>query len=156
MAKITPRTALAAVLAFGALMLGIEFATGAHGHSFERLRPDDQGLVKIDVSNLEVLDVRFYRFLNAGNQEVEFLVGRDREGVIQVGLNANDNHAKTRRGFSYQDGWIIDNKCETTTRLSAINQGGGGCKPKALAHEMVGDTVILRETDILTGWRYFR
>ncbi len=55
---------------------------------------------------------------------MQFLVGRDQAGVLQVGFAANANHYMTRRGFSYQDGWIVDNKCETTTRLSAINQGG--------------------------------
>ena len=156
MSKLTPRTALALVVGFAALVLGIEVVSGSHGHRFERIRPDPDGVVRIDVGEFENLDVQFYRFLNAGNQEVEFLVGRDRHGEIQVGFNSNDNHAKTRRGFSYQDGWIIDNKCETTTRLSAINQGGGGCKPTAVDHRVEGDELVLLESDILKGWRYFR
>lgn len=158
MKKLTPRAGIVLVLGFFALVLGIDYAVDHwQGRSaLERIRPDESGQVRIDVSTLAPLDVRFYRFLNAGNQEVEFLVGRDGEGVIQVGFNSNDNHYKTRRGFSYQDGWIVDNKCETTTRLSAINRGGGGCKPTALAHRLEGDILVLEESDILTGWRYFR
>ena len=158
MQRLTTTGAIALVLGFGGLLLGLELAEDAWvgRPQFERVRPDAQGLVRIDVSDLGRLQVRFYRFLNAGNQEVQFLVGRDREGVIQVGFNANAQHYKTRRGFSFQDGWIIDNKCETTTRLSAINAGGRGCKPAALTHRVDGDELVLREPDILEGWRYFR
>ena len=158
MPRLTATRAIALVLGFGGLLLGLELAGDAWvgRPQFERVRPDAQGQVRIDVSDLERLQVRFYRFLNAGNQEVQFLVGRDREGVVQVGFNANAQHYKTRRGFSYQDGWIVDNKCETTTRLSAINVGGKGCKPAPLAHRVDGGELVLREPDILEGWRYFR
>ncbi|MCP3995770.1 MAG: DUF2318 domain-containing protein [bacterium] len=158
MSKLNTRSAIAIVVGFAGLFLGVQLASDAwlKRPNFERIRPDDAGEVRIDVSGLDRLQVQFYRFLNAGNQEVQFLVGRDSEGVVQVGFNANPQHYKTRRGFSYQDGWIVDNKCETTTRLSAINKGGRGCKPAALKHRVVGDELVLREADILEGWRYFR
>lgn len=158
MKKLTPSLGIAIVLGFFGLVVGIEYAVDYwQGRAaLQQVRPDRSGQVRIDVSELAPLEVRFYRFLNTGNQEVEFLVGRDENDVIQVGFNSNDNHYKTRRGFSYQDGWIIDNKCETTTRLSIINRGGGGCKPAVLAHRVEGDTLVLEESDILAGWRYFR
>ena len=158
MRGLTTGGAIAIVLGFGGLFLALELAGDAWlgRPSFERVRPDVNGQVRIGVGDLERMQVRFYRFLNAGNQEVQFLVGRDREGVVQVGFNANASHYKTRRGFSYHDGWIVDNKCETTTRLTAINEGGKGCKPAPLTHRVVGDELVLEETDILKGWRYFR
>ena len=158
MKKLTPVRALVLLGVFFALVfVAEEFRRGTFGHpGYTRVGPDDAGLVRIDTSDLERLEVRFYRFLNTGNQEVLFLVGRDEEGVIQVGFNANDGHYKLRRGFSYQDGWIVDNKCETTVRLSAINRGGGGCKPVAIAHRMDGDELVITEADMLRGWRYFR
>jgi len=143
------------VLGFG---WGIRLALDAHHGKarLETVRADSQGVVRIDLRDLERLEVRFFRFINAGNQEVEFLVGRDEEGEVQVGFNANDNHYKTRRGFSFQDGWIIDNKCETATRLSKVNAGGGGCKPAPLEHQVLDDVLVLQERDLLAGWRYFR
>lgn len=158
MRKFTPGSAIVIVLLFAGLLLGLDLAGDVWlgRPDFTRVGPDAEGLVRLDVRDLDRLEVRFYRYLNAGNQEVKFLVGRDREGIVQVGFDANAGHYKTRRGFSYQDGWIIDNKCETMTRLSAINQGGKGCKPAPLAHRVVGGELILREADILEGWRYFR
>ncbi len=158
MKKLTPVRAFVILGALMALVLAAdELRRGRFGHpGFERVGPDAEGLVRIDTSDLDRLEVRFYRFLNSGNQEVKFLVGRDEEGVVQVGFDASDSHYKLGRGFSYQDGWIIDNKCETTVRLSAINKGGRGCKPAAIAHRMEGDELIITEAQMLQGWRYFR
>lgn len=158
MFKVKPLHAIIAVGAFMALVLAADqFSRGRRAYSaYERIGPDADGVVRLDVGDLERLEVRFYRFLNSGNQEVRFLVGRDREGVVQVGFDSNDSHYKTDRGFSYQDGWITDNKCETTTRLSAINQGGKGCKPAAVKHRVQADQLLITEADMLAGWRYFR
>ena len=118
--------------------------------------PDNQQTVRIDLSDLPNQDVRFYRFINSGNQEVEFLVGRDEHGTVHVAFNASENHYKLRRGFKFQDGWIVDKKCETSSRLSNVNQSNGLCKPVILEHRLVGDELILTEGQILQGWRYFR
>ncbi len=158
MKKLKPIPALVAILAFMALILAADqLSRGLRAYSaFERVAPDAGGLVRIGVGDLERLQVRFYRFLNTGNQEVRFLVGRDESDVIQVGFDAGATHTKLRRGFSYQDGWIIDNKCETTTRLSTLNDGGRGCRPVPIEHRVEGDEVIITEADMLSGWRYFR
>ncbi|MCP3960224.1 MAG: DUF2318 domain-containing protein [bacterium] len=158
MKRVTPVHALIVVAAFMAVILfANQLASGAFGgHRFERVRPGDDGMVRIAIGDLERLQVRFYRFLNSGNQEVRFLVGRDEEGVIQVGFDAGRSHQKVGRGFSYQDGWIVDNKCETTTRLSTLNDGGRGCRPIPLKHSVAGDELIITESDVLEGWRYFR
>jgi uncharacterized membrane protein len=156
MRKVTPLTAITFVVLFCALFLGVDWLRHRDDRVLLPARPGVDGLVRIDVSDLEPLQVRFYRFLNPANQEVRFLVGRDEHGVIQVAFDAGDSHYKVGRGFSHQDGWIIDNKCETTTRLSEVNAGGSGCKPTPLAHQVVGDELVLREADILAGWRYFR
>jgi uncharacterized membrane protein len=117
--------------------------------------PDADGVVRIDVSDLGREQVRFYRFLNRGNQEVKFLIARDRNDVVQVGFDASETHAKVGRGFRVEGDWVIDNKCDTASRLDEINQGGGGCRPVPLAHEVVGQQVVLQEADILKGWRLF-
>ena len=154
--KLKPIHALILVAAFMALVLAADQWIGGVSHSFTRVGPDRDGLVRIGVGDLERMQVRWYRFLNAGNQEVRFLVGRDETGTIQVGFDGGDTHLKTRRGFSYQDGWIIDNKCETTTRLSTVNDDKRGCKPTPVKHRVAGDELIITEADMLAGWRYFR
>lgn len=158
MRKIKPTSALALILAFAGLVLGAGYVTEslAGKARYERVRPSPQGEVRIDVSDLEKLDARYYRFLNPGNQEVLFFIARDETGTLQVAFDAGDSHYKTRRGFSIQNGWVVDNKCERANRLSSVNEGGGGCKPTPLAHRVVGDEIVLSEDEVLRGWRYFR
>jgi len=128
---------------------------GLAARKYERVSPGPDGLVRIDVGDLGKEQIRFYRFLNSGNQEVKFLVARDQHGEVQVGFDASETHAKVGRGFSLQGDWIIDNKCETASRLEEINAGGGGCRPVPLAHRLEGEQVVLAQDDILKGWRLF-
>ncbi len=122
---------------------------------FLQVRPDERGQVRIDVGDLAPTEVRFYRFLNPGNQEVRFFVGRDPEGHVQVAFDASESHAKLGRGFRHEGEWVVDNKCDSAFKLSGLNEGGGGCKPVPLQHRLVGDQLLLTEADILRGWRLF-
>jgi uncharacterized membrane protein len=123
---------------------------------YQRVKPDDNGQVVLDVSDLEPGAVRFYRFLNWGNQEVRFLVGRAGAGELQVAFDASETHSKLGRGFRHEGEWLVDNKCDSAVRLDSVNEGGRGCRPVPLAHRLDGDRLVLTEDDILRGWRYFR
>lgn len=158
MAKVRPIHAAAIVLLFGALVVLADYALvgGFSRAGFKRVSPDQSGRVILETADLPAGEVRYYRFLNAGNQEVKFFVGRDAGGEIQVAFDANEICYKLKRGYRAGDGWMTCNKCDKAFRLEAVNEGGGGCKPVPLAHTLEGDRLVLRESDILSGWRYFR
>ena len=59
------------------------------------------------------------------------------------------------RGFRHEGEWLVDNKCDTASRLSQVNEGGGGCRPVPLRHRLDGSQLVLAESDILQGWRLF-
>lgn len=139
------------VFVVGVFLLAGGFGLAKH----QRVSPDENGEVRIDVSDLDRSEVRFYRFLNRGNQEVKFLVGRDRHGVIQVGFDASESHARVGRGFRHEGDWVEDAKCDTASRLEEVNQGGGGCRPVPLEHRVEGEELVLLEQDVLRGWRLF-
>jgi len=121
-----------------------------------RVSPDPQGFVRLDTKELRPLEVRFYRFLNSGNQEVKFFVGRDGDGLLQVAFDAAESDYKRKRGFRQDGEWLVNNKCDTALRLAEVNAGAGGCRPVPLKHRLAGDQLVLAEADILQGWRYFR
>lgn len=156
--KIKPLYAILIVLATGSLVLLGDYALegGFSRSEFERVSPGRDGKVHIAVADLGPDQVRFYRFLNAGNQEVKFFVGRDADGSVQVGFDASEICYKRKRGFTPEDGWMVCNTCEKSFRLSHTNDDPGGCAPVALAHQIKDDDVVLTESDILAGWRYFR
>lgn len=152
MKRFTPLHGMIVILLF----VGVVVYASLDQSSFIRVGPDREGMLRLDVSDLEPRTVRFYRFLNHGNQEVKFFVGRDQFGEIQVAFDASETDYKRKRGFTHQGDWMVNNKCETASRLSEINTAEGGCKPVPLQHRLEGDALILAESDILAGWRYFR
>lgn len=161
MKRFTPVYGLFIVLLFmGAILVGDYAMDRGFDRAYQRVSPDRNGEVRIDASDLEQRQVRFYRFLNAGNQEVKFFVGRDHQGTLQVAFDASDICFKKKRGFRVEAGedgdWVICNACDKSFRLSTINAGTGGCAPTTLGHRVESDQVILSETEILAGWRLFR
>ncbi len=116
MRRFRPIHGVALVLVFFAAVLAAEWLLegGLRRQAFERVSPDTNGMVILDVSDLGPNQVRFYRFLNAGNQEIKFFLGRDEHGVIQAAFDASENDFKMKRGFRYHDGWMVNNKCETS------------------------------------------
>ena len=120
----------------------------------ERVTPQN-GVVEVDVAAIAPGQVRFYEFLNPGNQEVRFFVARDRAGAVQVAFDAAENDYKRKLGFRQEGDWVVNNKCETALRLEEINAGTSGCRPAPLKHRLAGQKLVLQESDVLTGWRYF-
>ena len=135
--------------------LAVERAMGGR-QRFERVGPDADAKVVIDLAGFDRDEVRFYRFLNAGNQEVRFLVGKDAAGAIQVAFDASENDFKMNRGFRAGDGWVVNNKCDSSFRLTEINSQPSGCAPVPVKFARDGDRLVLAEDALLAGWRFFR
>jgi uncharacterized membrane protein len=123
---------------------------------FQKVAPDRGGQVRIDVADLKPQEVRFFQFLNAGNQEVHFFVGRDKNGEVQVAFDANEQCFKYKRGYRHEGEWMVCNKCDKAFRLSSVNSGGQGCEPIPLHHRVNGRELVLAQDDVLQGWRLFR
>jgi uncharacterized membrane protein len=158
MSRFRPVHGILVVAFFMAAVLAADWVLdgGFRRSRFERVGPDGQGEVRLGVADLTPGQVRFYRFLNPGNQEVRFFVGRDAAGVLQVAFDAAENDFKRKLGFRHEGDWLVNNKCDTALRLEEVNSGTSGCRPAPLAHRVEGDTLVLREADVLTGWRFFR
>jgi uncharacterized membrane protein len=156
--RFRPLHAALLVLAFSGAVLAADFLLegGFARADYARVAPDARGTVRIAVADLAPGQVRFYRYLNTGNQEVKFFVGRDEGGHVQVAFDANEICFKRKRGYSYADGWLTCRVCDKAFRLAEVNAGGGGCKPVPIAHRLEGDELVLADADILQGWRFFR
>lgn len=158
MRRFKPIHGIAIVLLFVGGVLAADLALeGRLGSSeVQRVSPGPDGLVHLSLAGLQPLQVRFYQFLNAGNQEVRFLVGRDPQGHLAVAFDANEDCAKVKRGFRAEGEWLVCNKCDKAFRLTEVNAGGGGCKPVPLEFREDGEDLVIAEADILKGWRLFR
>lgn len=157
MKRIKPVQAFTLVLGALCLLWGVEYWVEQRHHQgdFTRVTPDNRGEVRIATSDIRPLNVRFFRFLNSGNQEVKFFVGRDPAGHLQVAFDANETCAKGKRGYRPDGEWVVCNKCDKAFRLTEVNAGGGGCKPVPLAFREDGGEIRVAEAEILKGWRLF-
>ncbi len=124
---------------------------------FIQISPDRQGVVKIGLADLKPREVRFYRFLNSGNQEVHFLVGRDSAGRRAGRLRRQRDLRQARAGLPARGRLAgVQQVRQVASAWREVNAGGGGCKPVPLKHRIEGDQLVLAEADILQGWRLFR
>ena len=126
------------------------------GNQYQRVSPGPDGVVRIDIGDLAPLEARFFRFLNSGNQEVAFFVARDLSGGVQVAFDANEVCYKKKRGYRAEGEWVVCNFCDKAFRIAGLNAGGGGCKPVPVVHRLEGQQIVLTESELLRGWRYFR
>jgi uncharacterized membrane protein len=156
MKRFNPLYGIVLVVAFSAAVLGAQYALHGGSSDFTRVGPDKNGQIQLEVGDLQPNQVRFYRFLNAGNQEVKFFVGRDGKGRLQVAFDASQSDYKRKRGFRHQGEWLVNNKCDTAIRLAEVSDNRGGCAPVPLAYTLAGEKLTLTEPDILDGWRFFR
>jgi uncharacterized membrane protein len=156
MLRFRPVHGVVVVLLFVAAVVGAKMAFETRGGPGYQLVLPKGGEVTLDLADLKPQEVRFFRFLNSGNQEVRFFVGRDAKGTVQVAYDADETCAKYNRGFRHEGEWVVCNKCDKSFRLAEVNAGGGGCKPVPLAHRVDGDHLLrIAEADILQGWRLF-
>ena len=156
MQRFRPVHGLLVVVLLMAATLGAQHLLNSDRGSAVRVSPDAAGVVTIPVADLTPASVRFYRFINRGNQEVRFLVGRDPSGALVAAFDASENDFKRKRGFRHEGEWLVNNKCDTATKLVEVNAGRSGCGPAPLRFRSQGSNVILAESDILEGWRFFR
>lgn len=155
--RFRPWHGIVIVAALTLLGLGAEFLWegGLSRPRYARAPAPEAGLLRLDLAGLKPSEVRFYRYLNPGAQEVRFLIGRDATGAALAAFDASENDFKLKRGFRHQGEWLVNNKCDTAVRLEEVNQGGG-CRPVPLRFRLDGQSLVIAENDLLEGWRYFR
>ncbi len=147
-----------AVVLFAAVVIVADLALDGRlgGPGYERVAAGPDGAVRISLAGLGAQQVRFYHFLNPANQEVWFFVGRDAAGQVQVAFNASEVCAKRKRGFRHEGEWVVCNQCDKSFHLAEVNDGGGGCKPVPLRHQVMDGMVLIAQADVLAGWRLFK
>jgi uncharacterized membrane protein len=156
MTRFRPVHGLLVVVLLMAATLGAQHLLSSGRGDAEKVSPDASGRVTIPVGDLQPASVRFYRFINRGNQEVRFLVGRDPSGTLLAAFDASENDFKRKRGFRHEGEWLVNNKCDTATKLIEVNAGRSGCGPAPLRFSAQGANLVFAESDILEGWRFFR
>ncbi len=149
-----------AVLGVAVLLAGyllVDHFFGRSGARFERVGPDANGRVALDVGEPRPARDPLLP-IPQSRQPGGALLRRRATSRARWWSPSTPPRTTSRakRGFRADGAWMVNNKCDTATRLAEVNLGRSGCAPVPLRFRQEGSTLVLAENDVLEGWRYFR
>lgn len=112
------------------------------------------GEVRIPISDINDGVARHYSY-KTDTQEIKFFVVKSRDGVIRAAFDACDVCFPAKKGYTQDGDYMICNNCGRRFHSTQVNVVEGGCNPAPLNREVVGEFLIIKETDILPGGRFF-
>jgi len=113
------------------------------------------GMVRIDISGITPGETKFYRYEPDGGGTSVFMVARTRKGDIKAAFDACVTCYPHRKGYRAEEDCVVCAYCDTKFSLDELGTGKGNCIPVELKFVMEGDDVVIRETDLVAGSRYF-
>lgn len=112
------------------------------------------GEVKLAVDEIDDGDAHYYLYEKDG-REIKFFVLKSPDGVMRAAFDACDVCYKARKGYSQDGAFMVCNNCGQRFHSNRVNVVKGGCNPAPLKRTLAGDQLIIRESDILPGARFF-
>lgn len=113
------------------------------------------GQVTIPLSSVSGGKARFFR-VKEGGREISFFVVTDSRGGVKAAFDACDACWREKKGYQQEGAFM---KCRNCGQKFAIDRLGpnatGGCNPGFLPHSVRGDRIVIRQTDLAAGARYF-
>jgi uncharacterized membrane protein len=136
-------------LLFGAVSV-FAFSLG----KYEKVKASN-GTITVPVAKLSDGKVRFYKFEDGG-KEINFFVIKASDGSYKTAFDACDSCYRAKKGYEQQGDKL---NCKNCNQKFAINRLGpnttGGCNPGYLPHQLSGDTLSIKASDLKDGARYF-
>jgi len=113
------------------------------------------GVVTIAAAKLADGKARFYK-LEDGGKEIAFFAVKSADGSYKTAFDACDACYKSKKGYE-QTGDKMN--CKNCNQKFAIGRLGpnatGGCNPGYLPHQLSGDKITIKMSDIKDGAKYF-
>ena len=143
------------VLAVAAVLLAGVVAVYAFSFGkYEKVKATN-GTVTLPVVKLADGKAHFYKFEDGG-KEIAFLAVKAQDGSYKTAFDACDACYKSKKGYEQQGDKL---NCKNCNQKFAINRLGpnatGGCNPGYLPHQMSGNVLLVKVSDIKDGSRYF-
>ena len=136
--------ALAGAILFS--IAAISFASLGNDPRFSTVTGD--GTISISISTLRSGEARFYRYHGRNGASVKFIVARDETGCIQVAIDACEQCATYREGYSTCDGYVVCRFCGNRYKINSLSGGAGSCVPFRLRYTLHGDAVQISSAEL--------
>lgn len=144
---------------FGSALVCAFVLAGGMAHAFFGLFESDtvtaeNGVVSIPVS--DVSDGKAHHFsFEANDKTVKFFVIKSPDGVLRAAFDACDVCWREGKGYSQQGAMMICNNCGQQFHSTRINEVKGGCNPAPLKRTQKNGELLIQESDLFAGMRYF-
>ncbi len=112
------------------------------------------GVVSIPVADVNDGKAHYY-VLKGHDHDVKFFVLKSRDGVIRAAFDACDVCYPAKKGYSQDGDFMVCNNCGRRFHSTQINVVAGGCNPAPLQRATAKNQLVIKESDILAGARYF-
>jgi uncharacterized membrane protein len=142
------------VIAIGFLVLATgAWLAGASRAGCTAIKSVD-GIVSVKLSSLRPDAARLFCYNDAGKQ-LRFVLARGRDGKIRAAFDACRQCYTFHRGYKIEHGELICRVCGNRYPIDHMTEGKASCVPVNLRHEISGDSVTVRKSDLDTGRTLF-
>ncbi|MDD2852028.1 MAG: DUF2318 domain-containing protein [Desulfuromonadaceae bacterium] len=136
-----------------ALLIGAVSVWAFSFGKYEKVKANN-GVVTISAAKLSD-KAHFYK-IEEGGKEVAFFAVKAADGSIKTAFDACDSCYRSKKGYEQQGDKMNCNNCNQKFAINKLGpNASGGCNPGFLPHQLNGDTVSIKASDLKAGARYF-
>ncbi|MDI6756230.1 MAG: DUF2318 domain-containing protein [Thermodesulfobacteriota bacterium] len=144
------RWALMGILA----VIGGSFLLFSPGRQ-EALAADQAAAITYPVKTFQDGNARFYEYKTKDGITIKYFILKSQDGVIRAAFDACDVCWAEGKGYYQKGDFMVCRNCGRRFASNRVNDVSGGCNPAPLNREVVGDKLVIKVPDILTGKKYF-
>jgi uncharacterized membrane protein len=140
-----------------ALAAGFILLNGGQGSGntamYNQSQTDTSGQsVLIPLTDITDNAFHFYS-LNSGGTAIKYFIVKDKSGTIHTAFDACDVCYAAKKGYRQSGDYARCNNCGKTFAVVDIGtrNTAGGCWPGYLPHEIQGDNIVLKNSDLGSG-----
>ncbi len=112
------------------------------------------GTVSVPLADLKTDEARFYS-AKAGGKEIKFFLVRTADGKVRSAFDACEVCWPEKKGYKQDGQYMLCVNCGRKFHLRQVGDVHGGCNPSPLASQVQGDKVVITETALGAGAKYF-
>jgi uncharacterized membrane protein len=105
----------------------------------------------------QVSDGKAHYFSYSGDgTTINFFVLKSQDGVVRTAFDTCDVCYRAKKGYRQDGNDMICNNCDMRFASDRINEVKGGCNPAPIERTMANGQVLIAESELVAGARYFR
>ena len=112
------------------------------------------GVFSFPAGGIKKGEVKFYSY-ETGRKDIVFIVARAESGDYKAAFDACETCFPYHQGYRFEGGRLVCGNCGTSFQLEDLDKGQGNCMPIKLPFTLEGGKVIIKQSDVEAGGKYF-